>query len=179
MEQGLILIYTGHGKGKTSASLGQCIRAHGQGMRVLFVQFMKRDVQAGEQVILQSLLKQDFYVGGCGFFRHEKERQEHAFAAEKTLDFAVQALQKSKTHHEKPFNMVVLDEILYALDSKLVSAENLQNFLDLAADQAVHVVLSGRNAPAWLVEKAHLVTEMQEVKHPWKMGIKAQKGIEF
>ncbi len=179
MGQGLILIYTGHGKGKTSASLGQCIRAHGQGMRVLFVQFMKRDVQAGEQMVLQSLLGQDFYVGGCGFFRHEKERQEHALAAEKTLDFAVQSLQKSKEPGAKKYDMIVLDEILYALDSKLVREESLQNFLDLAEKQAVHVVLSGRNAPLWLVEKAHLVSEIQEVKHPWKAGIKAQKGIEF
>lgn len=81
----MIIVYTGNGKGKTSATAGQALRAYGNGMPLCFVQFMKSNVQAGEQIALKKLLQDNFYIGGCGFFRNEKEREKHRQAALRLL----------------------------------------------------------------------------------------------
>ncbi len=171
MDKPLILIYTGNGKGKTSACVGQTVRALGQGLRVAFVQFMKRDEQAGEQILLRSLLQEYFYVGGRGFFRHEDERLMHTKAAYDALQWAQE--------HTQHVQMLVLDESLYALHSALLSQKDIEHIISLAKTNNTHLVLSGRYAPEWLQDAAHLVTVMEEKKHPWQQGIKAQKGIEF
>lgn len=167
----MILVYTGNGKGKTSACVGQTVRALGQDMRVFFVQFMKRDEQAGEQVMLQRLLGERYLAGGLGFFRREEERPTHRKAALDTLTAARAALPT--------LNMLVLDESLYALRAKLLERAEIEALLDEAEQNNVHVVLSGRDAPDWLCDRAHLVTSMEEIKHPWQQGITAMKGIEF
>ncbi len=167
----MLLVYTGNGKGKTTACVGQAMRALGQGMRVGFAQCMKRDAEAGEQHILRSLLGEFFYAGGLGFFRQDALTSEHREAALHTLDWA--------KAHMPQLDLLVLDECLYALRAKLITQEELLQVVESAEEDATHLVLSGRDAPPWLVEKAHLVTEMQEVKHPWQQGIYASKGIEF
>lgn len=167
----MILVYTGNGKGKTSACVGQTLRALGQGMRVFFAQFMKRDEQAGEQIMLRRLLGDAFLPGGLGFFRHEEERPPHRQAALETLAAVHAALPAQ--------DMLVLDESLYALKAGLLERTEVEALLDRAEQEGKHVVLSGRDAPQWLCQRAHLVTSMAEIKHPWQQGIKATRGIEF
>ncbi len=176
----MIIIYTGNGKGKTSASVGQAIRAHGQGLRVAFCQFMKSDVHAGEQKVLAELLDDGFLIGGCGFFRKEEDRPIHRAKALETLAWAHAQLAKR--------DMIVLDETLYALRSSLLLREEIEGLIDAAqsvnpatkkGDTGVHLVFSGRDAPDWLIERAHTVSVIQEEKHAWKAGIKATRGIEF
>lgn len=167
----MILIYTGNGKGKTSACVGQALRALGQDLRVAFGQFLKRDVRAGEQILLDRLLKDDFCAGGLGFFRREEERPAHRAAALRLLDWATERLPR--------LDMLLLDESLYALRAGLIEREELESLVRAARTQDCHLVLSGRDAPDWLVDAADLVTRMDEVKHPAAAGVPAQKGIEF
>lgn len=169
----MILVYTGNGKGKTCASVGQALRAYGHGLNVAFCQFMKSNVQAGEQKVLAELLGARFHIGGCGFFRKEEERPKHRAKALETLAWASEQLE---TCH-----MLVLDEILYALRAELVTRHEIEALIQKAEqkEHAVHIVLSGRDAPNWLIEIAHTVSVIQEEKHAWKAGIKATPGIEF
>lgn len=167
----MLLVYTGNGKGKTSATVGQAVRAMGQGLKVAFAQFMKSDVKAGEQLLLEKELGQDFLIGGCGFYRNEKEREKHREAALEVLGWAE---QRAKSH-----DMVLLDEALYALGSALLTEEELGGLIRLFKAENKHLVLSGRGAPDWLIAEADMVTELAPLKHHFNSGIKAQKGIEF
>lgn len=167
----MILVYTGNGKGKTSASVGQAIRAHGQGLRVGFCQFMKRPDQAGEQTVLRSLLRESFYAGGKGFFRKEETREQHRSAALLVLAKARSLLAD--------LDLLVLDESLYALGSGLLEQAELQGIMAEARAAEVHLVLSGRGLPDWLKAEADLITHMDELKHPHAAGQTAQRGIEY
>lgn len=165
----MIIIYTGNGKGKTSASVGQAIRAHGQNMTVCFAQFMKSDQKTGEQEFLKTLLKDNFYIGGIGFFKKEEERPRHRAAAEKVLAWV--------NEHANKADMIILDESLYALKANLITQEELENIMNLCKEK--HLVLSGRGLTEWLTEKADIVSEINEVKHACHKGTPATKGIEF
>lgn len=167
----MILVYTGEGKGKTSACVGQALRALGQGMAVAFGQFMKRDCGAGEQQMLGQLLGARFRAGGLGFLHHEEERPAHRAAAAKLMDWA--------REQSEEVDMLILDEALYALGAGILTREELAPLLARAAGGDRHLVLSGRGLPDWLADAADLVTEMQERKHPWRRGIPACRGIEF
>ena len=167
----MILVYTGNGKGKTCACVGQTARALGQGMAVAFGQFMKRDVQAGEQRQLACWLGQGFRAGGEGFLRREEDRPRHRAAALQLLAWAREQLAR--------VDMLVLDESLYALQSGILRREEVEELICLARERGRHLVLSGRGAPQWLVQTADLVTEMGEIKHPLQAGIKAAPGIEY
>ncbi len=167
----MIIIYTGNGKGKTSACIGQAIRAHGNDMHICFAQFMKSDQQTGEQKFLQQLLKEDFFIGGKGFFTKEEQREEHRAAAVQVLAWAKQKLSQA--------HVLILDECLYALKSSLVSEEEVTQLITLCNEKNVHLVLSGRGLPPWLTELADIVSEIGDVKHACKKGIPATKGIEF
>ena len=167
----MLLIYTGNGKGKTSASVGQAIRAHGQGLTVAFGQFMKRPGQAGEQKVLSIMLENRFFAGGPGFFRDGEEREKHRGAALEVLRWAEDMLASA--------DMVVLDEILYAHGYGLISEEELRSLTEKARAAGAHLVLSGRGLPAWLEQEADLVTEMTEKKHHFGQGRQAAPGIEF
>lgn len=168
----MLLIYTGDGKGKTSAATGQCIRALGAGLRVGFAQFMKRNGQAGEQKILTQLLGESFFAGGEGFFKKEEERDAHCQAAANVLAWAAARLDYG-------LDLLVLDELLYALGARLLSQKELLPFLNRAEQAHTHLVLTGRGLPDWLRERADLVTEMRLIKHPFASGVQAQPGIEF
>ncbi len=167
----MILIYTGKGKGKTSASVGQAIRAHGQGLAVAFGQFMKRPDQAGEQKILAALLKDSFFAGGRGFFRQEESREEHRQAALEVMGWAERMLFF--------VDMLVLDESLCALAAGLLQDDELRALIKQAGEKGVHLVLSGHVMPDWLCDEADLITEMREIKHPYSKGQKAVRGIEY
>lgn len=167
----MILVYTGNGKGKTSASIGQAVRALGQGMRVAFYQYMKRDGAGGEHEVLRKLLGDGFFAGGLGFLTKPEQFPEHREAALRVTAKAEEDISG--------LDMLVLDEALYALKAAILTREELENIMRLCEEHGTHLVLSGRDAPAWLCDAAHLVTEMTEIKHPYKQGIPATKGIEF
>ncbi len=168
----MIVVYTGDGKGKTSAALGQILRALGHGLRVACAQFMKRDDVAGEQRFLATHLGDDFLVGGLGFFRDHQDRTRHREAALSTLVWA-----SSKVAAD--VQVLVLDEVLYALGAGVLEQKELQALLDRARERNVHLVLTGRGLPEWLGRQADLITEMLPVKHPFNQGQGALKGIDF
>ncbi len=171
----MLLVYTGDGKGKTSAAVGQTIRALGQGFDVAFCQFMKRPGQAGEQALLRDILHDDFLVMGKGFLRPGNDPAPHRQAALETLAWALKKLEEFRDKEA----MLIMDEAIYALNASLLEPEELERVISLARERGAHLVLTGRGLPPWLEEQADLVTAMQPVKHPYEQGIPAQRGIEF
>lgn len=168
----MLIVYTGNGKGKTSASVGQAVRAKGQNLTVRFAQFLKHDKIAGEQIILQSVLdKNAFFAGGCGFYTNEREKEAQRAAATEVISWAEEQVGSAQ--------LLVLDEALYALGLDLITKEQLQHIINQCEVAGCHLVLSGRGLPDWLREVADTVSEIQEVKHAYQKGIKAQAGIEF
>ena len=167
----MILIYTGNGKGKTSACVGQAMRAIGQGMRVVFLQYMKRPGVCGEQQPLRAFHGDDFCAGGRGFLTEPDQFPTHREAA----------LQVTEMAREKAplCDMLVLDEALYALRSAILTEAELRSLMDICRESDTHLVLSGRTLPEWLHNAADLVTEMTERKHPHAQGTPAMRGIEF
>ena len=167
----MILVNTGNGKGKTTASIGIAIRAIGQNLTVAFGQFMKRNDQAGEQAVLANLLGERFHAKGKGFLTRPDQYPSHRAVSEELINWAKEQLAS--------VDMLVLDEALYALQSELLKEEELRDLIAMARKRDAHLILSGRGCPRWLEEEADLITEMTEIKHPYKKGIPAQKGIEF
>src|SRR6202165_2669663 len=175
--QGLTLVFTGDGKGKTTAAIGLTVRAAGNKMRVFFLQFIKGQWKSGEREILRSLPGVDLEVTGRGFtierLRNPRSPLEDHAAA------AAHGWQVARTIvGEGEYDMVVLDEILGAVKAGLVPLEELLALVR-SKPAELHLVLAGRNAPAELIELADLVSEIQPIKHPLQKGIKAQRGIEF
>lgn len=172
---GLVIVHTGNGKGKTTAALGLGLRAWGQGHRVLVIQFIKGSWKYGELAAIEKL-GPNFVIKqlGDGFIKGSSEDKmaEHRFKAKEALNAAREAITSLS------WDMIILDEINYAVKFGLITIEEVMELIESKPPQ-LHVVLTGREARAELIEKANLVTEMQEVKHPYKEGIKAQKGVEF
>jgi cob(I)alamin adenosyltransferase len=168
----MIVVYAGDGKGKTSAAMGQIIRAMGHGMRVGCVQFMKRNGVAGEQYFLANLLGEDYHIGGLGFFKNQEEFDLHRESALAALHWAAERIKAN-------IQLLVMDESLYALGAGLIVREELQEVLDAAQVHGVHVVLTGRGLPDWLLGQADLVTEMVSRKHPYGQGQGAVRGVEY
>ncbi len=175
MGNGLILINTGDGKGKTTAALGLGLRAVGHGMKVLMLQFIKGAWHPGELETMRRL-EPDFRIVqlGLGFVKKFKEEQsEEAIEnARVSWDYAKQEIFSDL------YDMVILDEINNAIDYGLLDVEDIMITLKEKPER-LHVILTGRNAHGKIIELADIVTEMRDVKHCYKKGIKAQKGIEF
>jgi cob(I)alamin adenosyltransferase len=168
----MILVYTGEGKGKTSAAIGQAIRAYGNGLRVVFAQFMKPEGCAGEQKVLSALPGLRFFAGGAGFFLRENDRPEHRKAALAVLFWVEEQFTAGA-------DMLILDESLYALRAGLLLDAELQGIVAAVEARKSHIVLSGRGLPDWLRAEADTVTEMTLLKHGAAQGRKALRGIEF
>jgi cob(I)alamin adenosyltransferase len=172
MQLGLIHIYTGSGKGKTTASLGLSLRALGRGYKIFVIQFMKKGA-FGELSTLKRLLQVEVRQFGSGKFVDPKNPSPNDKAiARKALRFAKKLVVEGK------YDMVILDEINVALDMKLIKLGNVLTMLN-SKPWWVELVLTGRGAHPKLLEAADIVTEMKEIKHPHKRGIKARKGIEY
>jgi cob(I)alamin adenosyltransferase len=172
--QGLIQVYTGNGKGKTTAAMGLAIRALGHGFKVFIVQFMKSRKDSGEGYILQRLAPDCVLeeYGKPGFVRKGQAQPEDLAEAAKALNKAREVILSSN------WNLVILDEIINAIWFELINEEEV---LQLLAEKPAHVevVLTGRNASERLRNRADLVTEMLSLKHPYDQGVSARKGIEY
>jgi cob(I)alamin adenosyltransferase len=172
-KKGLLIIYTGRGKGKTTAALGLSLRALGHGHRVCFIQFIKGSWKYGERdaaARFSDLL--DFHVMGRGFTWKSDDLRKDAQAARQGWELAQKVLAEGR------HRLVVLDELTYLIRYKMLTEEEVLAVLNRRSP-ATHVVVTGRNAGDGLIQAADLVTELQEIKHPYTSGVKAQQGIEF
>lgn len=176
-QRGLTLVYTGNGKGKTTAALGLAVRAKGRGKRVLVLQFIKSPARTYGEKIMFDQIGIEMQQLGIGF-TWTKTPEEHREALKKAWEFT-----KKKVHSEE-YDVVILDELNNALaidkfliDDVLPMEEVTQ--LIKHRPKAMHIVITGRSARQEILELADLVTEMKEVKHYYEEGIPAVKGIEF
>ena len=170
--QGLLLVYTGQGKGKTTAALGLVFRALGRGFGVAVVQFIKGKWKTGERLFAEGLPQLTFLVMGRGFTWESDDLSRDRAAAEAAWREAA-ALIAGGEHQ-----VVVLDELTYVLNYGFVPTAEVVETLR-RRPQHIHVVITGRNAPEALLELADLVTEMRSLKHPFDSGRKAELGIDF
>jgi cob(I)alamin adenosyltransferase len=173
LEQGLIQVYTGDGKGKTTAALGLALRAAGHGLRVYIVQFMKGWPHYGELTALQRQPNITLVQFGRPDFvdKHNPDPQD--------VELAQQALRHSlDVLLNGGYDVIILDEINVALDYALVSLEQVLSLIE-SKPPHVELLLTGRNARPEVLARADLVTEMREVKHPYATGLCARKGIEY
>ncbi|MBI1978240.1 MAG: cob(I)yrinic acid a,c-diamide adenosyltransferase [Candidatus Omnitrophica bacterium] len=173
-KKGLIIIHTGDGKGKTTAALGVAFRAAGNGMRVAIIQFIKGKWKYGELESAKQLkIPIEIHPMGEGFTWDTQNRKRDIEMTEKAW-----ALCKEKMMSGK-YDVVVFDEINYVIDYNYLNIKEVVSALE-QKPLMVHVILTGRNAKLELIKIADLVTEMKEIKHPFKdQGILAQRGIEF
>lgn len=175
-EHGLVIVYTGDGKGKTTAALGMAMRAVGRGWRVSMVQFGKGSWHYAE-LDSSRRLAPDFEIlpMGIGFYKildDKHTEEEHRAAAQRALDLVREKMNSGE------YDMVILDEVNSMFAAGLVPLESILKLLD-DKPGPLTLVLTGRNAPHQVIERADLVTEMREIKHPYQKGILAQKGIDY
>jgi cob(I)alamin adenosyltransferase len=172
-EKGLLIVHTGSGKGKTTAALGLAFRALGQGMKVGIVQFIKGAIPTGEAALAARLAPAlQMHTLGDGFTWNTQDRAKDTASARKAWEVAVSLLR------DESFDLVVLDELNVVLKHGYLPLDEVLDELRRRRP-ALHVVVTGRNARDELVNLADLVTEMKLVKHPYRAGVKAQKGVEF
>jgi len=169
----LIMVITGNGKGKTTSAFGQVLRATGHGFRSLVVQFVKSGFPYGEVTASRHLPGVEVRSMGLGYVDgpHAREipRSEHREAALEALAYC--------RERAGDVDFLVMDEVNFALSKDLITEEEILSFLD-ERPAGLTVILTGRGAPAYLIDRADLVSEVREVKHPYRKGILAQKGIE-
>lgn len=172
---GLVQVYTGNGKGKTTAALGLAIRAAGHGFRVCFLQFLKGNRKCGEHLLLTKFAQDSqLFDLMCPndrsyFGQNVSERAARANAA---LELARQVLG------QRSYDLVILDEIVTAISNGLLQTRDVLTLINERPPN-VELVLTGRNAPKEIIDAADLVTEMNPIKHPFSKGVKARKGIEY
>ena len=166
----MIIINEGDGKGKTTAAIGQAVRAQGQGMRVKVIQLIKSG-PSGELEMLKKLgIKVEQY--GLGF-TDKGDKTLHKLAAERGVQAINKAIDSGK------FDMIICDEINYAVSGNLIDEEEVLKLIDKANDKGINLVMTGRNPTAKMIEMADIVTDMVKVKHAFDKGIAAQPGIEY
>lgn len=174
-KKGLIIVHTGKGKGKSSAAFGMIFRCIAHDMKCAVVQFIKGGMSTGERDLILSNFadKCGFHTMGEGFTWETQDKS-------RDIEMATAAWEKAKDLIRDETNkMVLLDEINIALRYDYIPIADVVSFLKNEKPEMTHVVLTGRNAHADLIEAADLVTEMELVKHPFRSGIKAQIGVEF
>jgi cob(I)alamin adenosyltransferase len=172
---GLLMVHTGNGKGKTTCALGLMMRAAGRGLKCCMIQFMKsRNDRYGEHESAEKL-GIEVHTMGDGFTWDTKNPEQDRATSRKTWELCVEKLRSGD------YDLLVFDELVYVLSYDLLpTSEVLAEIQSVRKSQpALHIVVTGRDAPAELIAAADLVTEMKEIKHPFNAGIRAQQGIEF
>jgi len=174
LQKGLIQVYTGEGKGKTTAALGLALRALGRGLRVVIIQFLKGDRETGELNMARSLSPELVIkpMGRDGFVDPGNPSPEDILLAKEALKEAQRILD------EKVCDVLILDEVNVAVSLKLVGEDAVLKLMDDKPGN-VELILTGRGAPASFIEKAHLATHMKSTKHYFDQGVAAREGIEF
>lgn len=170
---GKIHVYTGNGKGKSTAAFGLALRMAGHGGKVLIVQFMKERLLSGEARAIQHFDSVTLKRYGLNFIGGKRATREQI--AERVWQGLGYAKEQASAGD---WDMVVLDEILVALSMELISRDDILEVLS-SKDPRTEIVLTGRDAPQEVLDIADLVTEMREVKHPFRKGVRARKGIEY
>ncbi len=175
-KDGLVIVYTGKGKGKTTAALGMALRAIGYDYKVCMIQFIKGSWHYGEMTSSKRL-EPEFELtavgkGFVGIMDDKSPIEDHKKIADEAL-----AIAKEKITSER-YNIVILDEINYAVNLGLVKIDDVLKLIQTKPTN-VNLVLTGNHVKDEIIELADLVTEMREIKHPFKSGIRAKKGIDF
>ena len=173
---GLIVVLTGHGKGKTTSALGMALRAAGHDMKVCIIYFMKGDMYAGEIDGIKKLAPNiELHLTGkgfCGIYGNPYPYEEHRANAQAAIRLAEEKMLSGN------YDMLVLDEINNALKLKLVDLKQVLELIE-RKPPLIHLILTGRGAPAEIIERAHTVSEIKEVKHAYRQKIEPQKGIDY
>ena len=179
LEKGLVQIYTGDGKGKTTAAFGAALRAAGQGNKVLIYQFLKpATLDIGERYAIQSgavrirVETLDVPWDMAGSLEDEKA------IAKIRIEISDVLKRLAETAEKGFYDVLILDEIVFCISKGLAELEDVKNLID-RRDSGVEIILTGRGATAELMELADLVTEMKNIKHPFDKGLPARKGIEY
>ncbi|MEO0093774.1 MAG: cob(I)yrinic acid a,c-diamide adenosyltransferase [candidate division WOR-3 bacterium] len=169
----MIQVYTGDGKGKTTAAIGQAIRALGHNFKVLMIQFMKGDKSYGEIVATKDIPNFEIRQFGLPTFVKKGEPSpEDIRLAQEGLNFAKKALQSNQ------YQMIILDEINVAIDYGLVKLAEVLELIKICP-KSIELVLTGRYAPKELIDLADLVSEIKEIKHPYTKGYVSREGIDY
>jgi cob(I)alamin adenosyltransferase len=185
ISRGLVQVYTGDGKGKTTAALGLALRAVGHGLRVCFIQFLKGEWESGERKAAPRLSPElELHVFGAPQWgdRSQADKDTPWWELPPSAEDREQAREGMRFAHEAvtggEYDIVVLDEVLGAVKLGLVSLDEVMALI-CSKPESVELVLTGRDAPEEVLNAADLVTEMKALKHPYERGVKARKGIEY
>ncbi len=169
--RGLVQVYTGDGKGKTPAALGLALRAAGENLRVIIIQFIKGDRTCGEHVFAEKYHPFEIVQPNAGNSFTQTLDELRPITGQ-TLSLAEETLTRGD------YDVVILDEIFIALGKKLITTSQVLDLISKKPDK-VELILTGRGAPREIIQRADLVTEMIAVKHPYDRGITARRGIEY
>ena len=172
--EGILIINTGNGKGKTTAAFGQALRAAGHGHKVAIIQFIKANDRTGEAKAIAAACADniELHVKGSGFTWLEKDQQKVAETARRAWDFAKDRIESDS------YDLIVLDELTYLIKYGFLSEDELLQTIAHRPGRLT-IVITGRDASRKLMDSADLVTEMKEIKHHYNEGKKARRGIEF
>ena len=175
-KDGLVIVYTGGGKGKTTAALGIALRAAGYHQKICMIQFIKGSWHYGELDSVKRL-EPDFEIiaagkGFVGIIDDNSPREEHKKVAQEAIKICKEKIQSGK------YDIIILDEVNYAINLGLIDVEAVLDFIKSKPIE-LNLILTGNHAKREIIQVADLVTEMKEVKHPFQLGIEAKKGIDF
>lgn len=175
-KDGFVIVYTGNGKGKTTAALGMALRAAGYNHKICIIQFIKGSWPYGEMESIKRLEPEvELVIAGKGFvgiIDDKSPREVHQKVAKEAIAISKEKMQSGN------YNIVILDEVNYAINLGLVDVSDVLDLIK-SKPEKLNLVLTGNHAKNEIIDAADLVTEMKEIKHPYKSGIKAKKGIDF
>lgn len=171
--QGITLVHTGDGKGKSSSAFGVAFRAAGSGFRVLVIQYIKGKWKTGEASAAEKFDNIEWHSLGDGFTWDTKNPEQDRKTSRAIWEFSQQKILS------REYDLVVLDEINYCCGYGWISGAEIATFIREQKPAWMHLILTGRNAPPEVIDAADTVTEMKMVKHAYSQGIKAQQGVEF
>jgi len=175
-KDGLVIVYSGNGKGKTTAALGMALRAVGHNYKICMIQFIKGSWHYGE-IVSSRRLEPEFELiaigkGFVGILDDKHSKEEHKKIANEAIKISKEKIQSGK------YNIIILDEVNYAINLGLIDVNVVLDLIKLKPPE-LNLVLTGNHVETKIIEVADLVTEMKQVKHPFQLGIKAKKGIDF
>ena len=173
---GLVVVLTGHGKGKTTSALGMALRAVGHGMKVCIIHFMKGDMYSGELDAVKRLAPNvELHLTGkgfCGIYGNSSPHEEHRIHAQDAIKLAKEKMLSGN------FDILILDEINNALKLELVDLPQVLDLIDNKPPK-MHLILTGRDAHPEVIARAHTVSEVREIKHAYRQKIGPQEGIDY